>query len=215
MGKAAWRIECACDAEILKRTQARRGRGNVDTEGVGVMATVASIAADAGVSPRTIFQNAQVHNTFFEGQTENSASACTILEDKIFYVKALAAPDPHSALDAMAAKKAADPFYTSRDAERDVTAMNVGRRAESLPLPSDTYSVLLADPPWQYDFSVSESREIENQYPTMTARGGDKKPFDMSRVTVTGGSVYINLYGLAGGPGDGPSVIVLDVTTAP
>ena len=26
MGKAAWRIECACDAEIMKRTQARRGR---------------------------------------------------------------------------------------------------------------------------------------------------------------------------------------------
>lgn len=51
--------------------------------------------------------------------------------------------------------------------------------------------------------------------PATTARGGDNKPFDMSRVTVTGGSVYINLYGLAGGLGDGGSVIVLDVTTAP
>jgi N6-adenosine-specific RNA methylase IME4 len=30
------------------------------------------------------------------------------------------------------------------------------------------YSVVYADPPWRYDFSKSDSREIENQYPTMT-----------------------------------------------
>lgn len=30
------------------------------------------------------------------------------------------------------------------------------------------YQVIYADPPWRYDFSRSESREIENQYPTMT-----------------------------------------------
>ena len=29
------------------------------------------------------------------------------------------------------------------------------------------YQVLYADPPWRYDFSRSDSREIENQYPTM------------------------------------------------
>lgn len=34
-------------------------------------------------------------------------------------------------------------------------------------LPTSRYSVIYADPPWQYDFSVSDSREIENQYPTM------------------------------------------------
>lgn len=30
------------------------------------------------------------------------------------------------------------------------------------------YRVIYADPPWRYDFSRSNSREIENQYPTMT-----------------------------------------------
>ena len=30
------------------------------------------------------------------------------------------------------------------------------------------YSVILADPPWRYDFSRSRSRRIENHYPTMT-----------------------------------------------
>lgn len=30
-----------------------------------------------------------------------------------------------------------------------------------------TYNVIYADPPWQYEFSKSDSREIENHYPTM------------------------------------------------
>ena len=30
------------------------------------------------------------------------------------------------------------------------------------------YPVLLADPPWRYDYSVSANREIENKYPTMS-----------------------------------------------
>jgi N6-adenosine-specific RNA methylase IME4 len=29
------------------------------------------------------------------------------------------------------------------------------------------YQVIYADPPWRYDFSKSDSRQIENQYPTM------------------------------------------------
>lgn len=32
---------------------------------------------------------------------------------------------------------------------------------------SPPYDLLLADPPWQYDFSKSDSRKIENQYPSM------------------------------------------------
>lgn len=34
------------------------------------------------------------------------------------------------------------------------------------PLPAGTFDVILADPPWQYDFAETESRAIENQYPT-------------------------------------------------
>ena len=30
------------------------------------------------------------------------------------------------------------------------------------------YQIILADPPWRYDFSRSDSREIENKYPTMS-----------------------------------------------
>lgn len=36
------------------------------------------------------------------------------------------------------------------------------------PLPAGVYELLLADPPWRYDFAETECREIENQYPTMS-----------------------------------------------
>ena len=35
------------------------------------------------------------------------------------------------------------------------------------PLPDGKYHIILADPPWLYDYSISDSRKIENQYPTM------------------------------------------------
>jgi N6-adenosine-specific RNA methylase IME4 len=36
------------------------------------------------------------------------------------------------------------------------------------PLPAGQFRLIYADPPWQYEHSVSESRAVENQYPTMT-----------------------------------------------
>lgn len=35
------------------------------------------------------------------------------------------------------------------------------------PLPQSRFNLIYADPPWRYDFSKSDSRKIENQYPTM------------------------------------------------
>ena len=34
---------------------------------------------------------------------------------------------------------------------------------------SERFPVIYADPPWRYDYSATESRAIENQYPTLTA----------------------------------------------
>lgn len=34
--------------------------------------------------------------------------------------------------------------------------------------PQKLYQVIYADPPWRYDFSKSDNREIENHYPTMS-----------------------------------------------
>lgn len=39
---------------------------------------------------------------------------------------------------------------------------------DRLVIPHGGFSVIYADPPWRYSFSRSDSRKIENQYPTMT-----------------------------------------------
>ena len=53
-----------------------------------------------------------------------------------------------------------------------VSPREARRRAKQPPaqvsLPPGEYNVLLADPPWKYDFSETTTREIENQYPTMS-----------------------------------------------
>jgi len=36
------------------------------------------------------------------------------------------------------------------------------------PLPSGSFDCILADPPWEYDFAETESRAIDNHYPTMS-----------------------------------------------
>jgi len=41
-------------------------------------------------------------------------------------------------------------------------------RAGTPGLPEERYAVILADPPWRYEYSASVARDIENQYPTMT-----------------------------------------------
>jgi len=39
-----------------------------------------------------------------------------------------------------------------------------------VPKNNKKYEVIYADPPWRYSFSKSNSRKIENQYPTMTVK---------------------------------------------
>ena len=60
------------------------------------------------------------------------------------------------------------------EAGKELTSASVQRLArkiapkpETPPLPKGTYDVIYADPPWRYDFAASDSRKIENQYPTM------------------------------------------------
>jgi N6-adenosine-specific RNA methylase IME4 len=54
-----------------------------------------------------------------------------------------------------------------RRAER--TAKLVELSNSNAPLPSDRrYPVIYADPPWQFEHAMSDSRRIENNYPTMT-----------------------------------------------
>lgn len=53
-----------------------------------------------------------------------------------------------------------------RRAERDERLIELSN--VEAPLPQKKYPIIYADPPWQYQHMISVSREIEEQYPTMT-----------------------------------------------
>ena len=56
---------------------------------------------------------------------------------------------------------------TRSELRRVVADARAAETIAATPLPKGKHNVIYADPPWRYDFSVSDSRKIENQYPTM------------------------------------------------
>ena len=69
-----------------------------------------------------------------------------------------------------------DYFVAQMDAGREITQSDLLRLWQQLqqhvpvktpPLPDGTYSVLLCDPPWQYEHVKTRSRSIERRYATM------------------------------------------------
>ena len=62
----------------------------------------------------------------------------------------------------------------ARDAERAERDAALAQQTPALAAAGDhnaappRYAIILADPPWRYEFSKSPARDIENQYPTMT-----------------------------------------------
>ena len=56
-------------------------------------------------------------------------------------------------------------------------------------LPEKKYQVIYADPPWQYDFSETKSREIENKYPTLTV--ADIKAIPVKEITDTDAILFL------------------------
>ena len=56
---------------------------------------------------------------------------------------------------------------TRSELRRVVADARAAETIAATPLPKGKHNVIYADPPWRYDFSVSDSRKIENQYPKM------------------------------------------------
>ena len=56
---------------------------------------------------------------------------------------------------------------TAKVVQEVVKDMTAVERVTPPPL-EGTYQVIYADPPWRYDFSMTDNRKIENQYPTMS-----------------------------------------------
>lgn len=142
LGRAAWRIEAACDAAILDRVRLKGGRGQRDTDEVGVDAAVRKVAGELGVAPRTIYQNAQIHKTFFAETPERicrslSDGVTDHLEEKEYYKAALRSPEPHETLEYFARQKAEDPNFSTGDAWKVVKGRPVPSIDSQLPAIAD------------------------------------------------------------------------------
>ena len=52
--------------------------------------------------------------------------------------------------------------------QREEQAKKRNDGLKETPMPERKYDIILADPPWRYEHSKTDSRKIENQYPTMS-----------------------------------------------
>jgi len=57
---------------------------------------------------------------------------------------------------------------TKKDIRSIVREINNAEKNQNVkPIPDGKFSIIYADPPWEYEYSVSTPREIENHYPTL------------------------------------------------
>lgn len=76
-----------------------------------------------------------------------------------------------------------------REEARQEREKNLSAEATQLPTGEQKFSIIYADPPWQYDFTRSASREIENQYPTMDVE--EIKAINVSEFCHTDAVLYL------------------------
>lgn len=128
-------------------------------------------ARDLNVSPRTVEHAAQVLDTgtpalvaaVERGEVAvSSASAVASLPTQVQDELVARGPKEILAAAKLIRAQRADELREERiEKIREIATGNA-------PLATTTrYPVLLADPPWRYEFAESESRAIENQYPSM------------------------------------------------
>lgn len=115
LDESAWRVECACDAEVVDRAvKLKGGRGLRDVNAVGAKAAIARRAKQIGVTPRTVERNAQIFRLMEE--TSDREIAC--LTEKNFFVAALTAADPARAISLFIEKRKAGHRFKVSDAYR-------------------------------------------------------------------------------------------------
>lgn len=64
-------------------------------------------------------------------------------------------------------KAATQKRVTKREVQKIIQEAKHEDKPKEIPLPNGKYNVILADPPWRYEFSETGRRAIENHYPTM------------------------------------------------
>lgn len=155
--------------EILEAMGQRREVGRYqNSNGVTVtpLKTTEDIAKEAGLSKNSVQKRAQIARDIVPEVKELIRD--TPIADSTTQLLELARLKPEEQINV--AKHSVDSDMTVSKAKQEVNRKN---RIEIINNQVNKisgvlkYSVILADPPWRYDFSKSDNREIENHYPTM------------------------------------------------
>lgn len=132
LGATAWRIECACDAQIVAGAKSMRGRSrNGNGEELGVTAAVRKQAKRAGCTPSTVFKNAQIFKLIqqVESDIPEMSTSLRILNERKYFVVALTAADPVGALKIFIEKKTTLSRFRTTDAERLLAREGLTKKA--------------------------------------------------------------------------------------
>lgn len=129
---AAFRVRGACAAEMKTRIRERLRRNGVlhHSEDLKVGKQLRALAADIGVSARTLDDDARIFEHFGE-----SLRVDTETPREVFRL-ALAAREPEAAVEMYTTRKDADPRYSTLDYRRDVSELNRGRTTPYAPAPA-------------------------------------------------------------------------------
>ena len=84
--------------------------------------------------------------------------------DTLHKAQVIAEAKPELLKDVDDGKKTINSAYNEVVREKQKTSL----KKNPITPPKGKFNIILADPPWEYDFVVSPTRAIENQYPTMT-----------------------------------------------
>lgn len=153
----------AVEAELAKEAKERQGqRTDLSTD-------VPQMIAESGAEP------ALDRERYRRESREQAAKLLGTNRQYVSDAKKLSAERPDLAekvksgeMSIPEAKKTInnEKVQAKRTEQRERTA---ALAAKEVPAPKRKYAVIYADPPWRYDFSATDARAIENQYPTMDA----------------------------------------------
>lgn len=131
LSETAWRIECACDAQIVSGAKSMRGKGrNGEAKELGVTAAVRKQAKKAGCTPATVFKNAQIFKLIQQAESASPemSTALRVLNERKYFVVALTAADPVGALKIFIEKKSTLPRFRTTDAERLLSRLGITKK---------------------------------------------------------------------------------------
>jgi hypothetical protein len=120
-GKLAWRLEAACDAEVISRANNVRGHNfRSGASAHGVMFAAKRQAKKVGCTPAVVFQNARIYRLIqeVEGANSENSTELQLLDEKGFFIAALSAANPHKAVLIFAQRKATLKRFRVTDAQR-------------------------------------------------------------------------------------------------